>query len=67
MSQVEEIKVPNCYDNRNPVGCDIAILKLYEGFKLDGCKIRPIILPSSPITLFGKVITGPYWNAYPMP
>ena len=53
VSHVEEIKVPNCYDNRNPVGCDIVILKLYEGFKLDGCKIRQIILPSSPISLEG--------------
>ena len=50
---MEEIKVPNCYDNRNPVGCDIVILKLYEGFKLDGCKIKPIILPSSSISLEG--------------
>ena len=48
---MEEIKVPNCYDNRNPVGCDIVILKLYEGFKLDGCKTRPIILPSSSVSL----------------
>ena len=51
MSHVEDVKVPNCYDMRNPVGCDLAILKLDVGFKLDGCKIRPMSLPSSSISL----------------
>ena len=41
---VKDTRHPPCYD-LNPVVCDLVILILDEGFKLDGCKISKIRLP----------------------
>ena len=39
-SHVEDLTLPPNYNRNNPLGHDIVILRLKQGFKLDECHIR---------------------------
>ena len=46
ISRVEETKIPKDLNQDKPIGNDIMLLILKEGFELEPCKIESMALPS---------------------
>ena len=54
VSNVINLRLPDDYQSDQPIGRDIVILVLGEGFRLDSCNIRPIKLPPIDYEPFGN-------------